>query len=202
MRRAASLALIVSLALAAACSDRQTRIRLTFPTVDGGTCMDQTNISCVNYLEFTAGDDVHGFSSDCARVPISLETLCDVGKLAEGQELFKLSPDTRLPIRLSGIRVYPAVSCNAGECPAKQIFAGQTDATGTVGDHVGQTLDIPVTLTVPCGVPEQFFFLPPGTTCAELCGGTDQVVCDHVQGGCLCLQPTMAPTQGGIDGGQ
>jgi hypothetical protein len=204
-RSTAALALCAALALPAACNDRQTHLKLTFPATDSGTCQDQTNIACVNYLEFTAGDDVSGFSSQCTRVGVSLGSLCDVAKLAEGQELFKLAPGTKLPIRISGIRVFPATSCNAGECPAKQIFSGATDATGTIGDHVGDTLEIPVTLVQPCGAPESFFFLPPGSTCEDLCG-TGNVVCDQVQGGCLCKglpsAADLAARQGGIDGGQ
>jgi hypothetical protein len=198
-------ALLAALALQSACSDRQTRIKLTFPNTDGGACQEQTNIRCVNYLEFTAGDQEHGFSSQCTRVQVSLDTLCDVGKIPDGQELFKLSPGTMLPIRLAGIRVFPATSCAAGECPPKQIFAGETSETGTVGDYIGQTLTIPVTLTMPCGPPEQFFFVPPGSTCTDLCG-VGNVVCDNVQGGCLCngfpSAADLASRQGAIDGGQ
>ena len=207
MTRIAAVALFASAAcaLSAACSDRQTRIKLTFPNSDAGPCESQTSIKCVNYLEFTAGDDLHGFSSQCTRVTVSLDTLCDVAKLAEGQELFKLSPSTMLPIRMDGIRVFPATGCNAGDCPEKKIFSGQTAETGTIGGHVGETLEIPVTLTQSCGIPESFFFLPEGATCTDLCG-VGNVVCDHVQGGCLCngfpSAADLAARQGAIDGGQ
>jgi hypothetical protein len=203
-KRIAALALCAALALPAACSERQTHLKLTFPGgPDGGTCATQTDIKCVNYLEFSAGDNVSGFTSQCVKVDVAIGDLCDVAKLAEGQELFKLAPGTSLPIRVEGKRVFPATSCNSGDCPARTIFSGQTDATGTIGDHAGETLEIPLTVVHPCGVPEQFFFLPPGRTCAELCGGTDLLVCDGVQGGCLCLdQSAMTSRQGGIDGGQ
>ena len=101
--------------------------------------------------------------------------------------------------------MFPATSCSAGECAAKTIFSGETAEHGTIDDYVGQTLEIPVTLTMACGPPEQFFFLPEGSTCADLCG-QGNVVCDHVQGGCLCAgQPTaadLAARQRAIDGGQ
>lgn len=203
-RKVGGVALCAALALAA-CSERQTRLKLTFPRTDAGACQDQTNIKCVNYLEFTAGDDVDGFRSGCTRVSVSLENLCDVSKLAEGQELFSLSPDTMLPITLSGVRVFPAVGCSAGDCPSKKIFGGMTAETGRIGDYAGQTLEIPVTLTQSCGMPESFFFLPEGSTCDDLCG-VGNVVCDHVQGGCLCLglpsAADLAARQGAIDGGQ
>jgi len=205
MTKLAALAAFAPLALSVACSDRQTHLKLTFPNSDAGPCENQTSVKCVNYLEFTAGDDVSGFSSQCTRVSVSLDTLCDVAKLADGQELFKLSPDTMLPIRLAGIRVFPATGCNAGDCPEKKIFAGQTEETGTINDFVGQTLTIPVTLVQPCGMPESFFFLPPGSTCTDLCGAGN-VVCDQVQGGCLCSglpsAADLAARQGAIDGGQ
>ena len=68
-------------------------------------------------------------------------------------------------------------------------------------------IDLPVTVIEPCGLPEQFFFLPDGATCAEVCGASP-VVCDHVQGGCLCKGAPRAfdggadmdSGQGGIDG--
>jgi hypothetical protein len=205
MTKIAASASLAAVALLAACSERQTHLKITFDVPDAGACDQQTNIKCVNYLEFTAGDDVSGFSSSCTRVDVSLDTLCDVAKLAEGQELFKLSPDTKLPIRLAGIRVFPAVSCNAGECPSKTIFSGATAETGTIDQYAGQTLTIPVTLTQLCGPPEAFFFLPAGSTCTDLCGAGN-VVCDHVQGGCLCngfpSAADLAARQGGMDGGQ
>jgi hypothetical protein len=205
--RAARIALfavaLATLALPAACSERQARIKLTFPDApDGGSCAQQTDIKCVNYLEFSAGDNESGFTSQCVKVDVAIGDLCDVAKLADGQELFKLSPGTSLPIRVEGKRVFPATSCNSGDCPARTIFSGATAVTGTIGDHAGETLEIPLAVVRPCGFPEQFFFLPPGRTCAELCGGTDLLVCDGVQGGCLCLdQSAMNSGQGGIDGG-
>src|SRR6185295_3676739 len=56
----APLALLAGLALQGACNERQTRLKLTFPSTDAGACQAQTNIKCVNYLEFTAGDQEHG----------------------------------------------------------------------------------------------------------------------------------------------
>src|SRR5262245_7253890 len=89
MTRLAALTLLAAVAPLAACSERETHLKITFDVPDAGACDLQTNIKCVNYLEFTAGDDVSGFSSSCTRVDVSLDTLCDVAKLAEGQELFK-----------------------------------------------------------------------------------------------------------------
>ena len=90
-----------------------------------GGCQAQTDLKCVNYLQFSAGND-DGFRSGCAPIDVVLGNLCDLVQLAEGQELFKLPPETMLPIRVAGIRVFPAISCNAGTCAAKTIFSGAT----------------------------------------------------------------------------
>ena len=118
--RFALLALVTSLL---ACSERQTQIRLKLDVPDAGPCAAQTNIRCANYIEFSAGDAT-GFRSQCTRIDVTLTNLCDLALVAEGQELFKLSPDTQLPIRLEGKRVFPATSCNSGVCPARTIFEG------------------------------------------------------------------------------
>ena len=213
-----STAAFVLLALLAACKERQMQIRLKFPDTPGaGACGMQTNIKCANFIEFTAGTVLvqGGFRSQCSPIDFTLTNLCDVAKLAEGQELFTLSPDTQLPISVQGKRVFPATSCNSGICPARTIFAGETaERDQPIAAFEGQVLEIPITLVQPCGPPEAFFFLPEGSTCAQLCGSADQVVCDNVQGGCLCEGlPTNADLarqqataldggQGAIDGGQ
>ena len=132
-------------------------------------CQAQTNLKCVNYFQFSAGND-DGFRSGCTPIDVVLGNLCDLVQLAEGQELFKLPPETMLPIRVAGVRVFPAISCNAGTCPAKTIFSGATVESGApIGNYAGQVLEIPVTVNMPCGEPEQFFLLPEGSTCAEVC---------------------------------
>jgi hypothetical protein len=179
------------------CKEPQTQLRVTFPgDPDAGACEAQTSLRCVNYLQFTAGNGSE-FFSHCLKVDVTLGDLCDVAKLAEGQELFKLPPDTPLPITLQGLRVYPATSCNSATCAPRLIFSGSTAGTGRIGDHAGAVLDLPVTIDQPCGLPEEFFFLPPGSTCAEVCRG--EVVCDGVQGGCLCKSLEQGRTAAGLD---
>ena len=205
------LAAAVLLALACGCKQPEARLRLQFfvdvdAGADAGTCHQQTSLKCVNYLQFTAGKGE--FSSHCTRVEVRLDDLCDLAKVAEGQEVFKLSPDTPLPITIEGLRVYPATGCNSSsECPPRRIFSGTTVMEGKIGDYKDRVIDLPVKVIEPCGLPEQFFFLPDGGTCAEVCG-TSPVVCDHVQGGCLCKGAPrtfdggagMDSGQGGIDG--
>jgi hypothetical protein len=205
----------VALALLGGCKQPQAHLKLKFPLdSDGGTCSDQTNLRCVNYLQFSTGGDES--SSHCQRLPISLGNLCDLARVAEGQEVFKLSPDTLLPIKIEGLRVYPATGCSSVECLPKKVFSGTTvGGTGQkIGDYVGGVIELPVTVTMPCGDPEEFFSLPPdGGTCAEVCHAPDLVVCDHVSGGCLCKKLPDTPVfqdggqdavdgrQGGIDSG-
>lgn len=216
--RFAAFALLVSLT---ACKEQQTQIRFTFPGgSDGGAdagaggCQAQTDLKCVNYFQFSAGND-DGFRSGCTPIQFALGNLCDLVQLAEGQELFKLPPETMLPIRVAGVRVFPAISCNAGTCPAKTIFSGATLESGApIGNYAGQVLEIPVTVNMPCGTPEQFFLLPEGSTCTEVCHRPDLLVCDNVAGGCLCKELPSASElaaqqaarmdggQGGIDSGQ
>ena len=116
--------------------------------------------------------------------------------------MFKLSPDTPLPITIEGLRVYPATGCNSSsDARRAEIFSGTTVTEGQIGDYKDRVIDLPVTVIEPCGLPEQFFFLPDGATCAEVCG-TSPVVCDHVQGGCLCKGPPRASTAAPMDSGQ
>jgi hypothetical protein len=186
VKRALSLAALAS--ALAACNGPEASLHVVFPP-DGGACEAQTSLACVNYLQFTVGVG-SGFSSDCLKVDVALDNLCDVEKLARGQQLFKLPPETRLPITLEGLRVFPATSCSADEgCMPRRIFSGTTQASGKVGDFAGRDLPLEITLEEPCGRPEQFFFLPPGSTCEELCGSPSLVVCSGVQGGCLCQSP-------------
>jgi hypothetical protein len=205
VRRVVSFRLAVLIAIVApvlGCKPPEAQLRLQFA---GGpdACHQQTSLRCVNYLQFTAG--MGEFSSHCSRVEVELIDLCDLAKVAEGQEVFKLSPDTPLPITIEGLRVYPAIGCNSsGACPPRRIFAGTTVGRGTIGDYTGRVIDLPVTVLEPCGLPEEFFFLPEGGTCAEVCG-TSPVVCDHVAGGCLCKGPpgsSASSGTGGMDGGQ
>jgi hypothetical protein len=203
-------------ALVSGCKQPETQLKLVFPSVaDGGApdgglpCEGQKNLRCVNYLQFIAGSGDQ-FSSQCRKLDVSLDNLCDLGKFAVGQEILKLPPETSLPIRIEGLRVYPALDCRVSACADKTVFAGTTVGTGRIGDYVGRVLELPVTLQEPCGPPEEFYPLPDGGTCEEVCSPTP-VVCDHVAGGCLCealpgaseiAARRMDGGQGGIDSGQ
>ena len=199
MSRIAAFAL---LALLTACKEQQTQIRLTFPGgADGGAggCQAQTDLKCVNYFQFSAGND-EGFRSGCTPMQFALGNLCDLVQLAEGQELFKLPPETMLPIKVAGVRAFPADSCIAGTCSSRTIFSGATVESGvSIETYAGRILEIPLTLNMPCGTPEEFYLLPQGSTCTEVCHLPDLLVCDNVAGGCLCKH---LPTADEVASGQ
>ncbi len=183
-----------------ACKAPETQLNLVVPPIDGGACDTFTSLACVNYVEFSVPSAI-GFTSHCVKVNVELTNLCDVTKLADGHELFKLAPETALPISVEGRRVFPAVSCDGPpDCPSKPIFRGSTVAEGRIGDYNGRALDLAINMIAPCGPPEQFFFPPEGGTCAEICGGQGNVICDGVAQGCLCRDPG-ASGQGAIDTG-
>ena len=217
MARHAVAATALACALVGACKQPEAQLKLVFPSVgDGGApdgglpCEGQKNLRCVNYLQFIAGSGDQ-FSSECRKLDVSLDNLCDLGKIAAGQEILKLSPETPLPIKIEGLRVYPAIECRVSKCADKTVFAGTTVGQGRIGDYVGRVLELPVTLLEPCGPPEEFYPLPDGGTCEEVCSPT-AVVCDRVVGGCLCeafpsasdlaAQRRVDGGQGGIDSGQ
>jgi len=202
-RRALPLAVVAAasmLALTGACKAPETQLNLVVPPIDGGACETFTSLACVNYVEFSV-PTATGFTSHCVKVNVQLTNLCDVTKLADGHELFKLSPETPLPISVEGRRVFPAGSCSGPPaCPSKPIFRGSTVAEGHIGDYNGRALDLAINMIAPCGPPEQFFFPPEGGTCAEICGAQSNVICDGVAQGCLCRDPA-ASGQGAIDTG-
>ena len=129
------------------------------------TCEQQTSIKCVNYLQFTVGTGE--FSSGCTKVEVVLDDLCDLAKVAAGQELFKLPPETPLPITIEGLRIFPAIGCSSiQECTPRKIFSGTTvgggGRPGRIGDYAGGVLELPVKVNEACGLPEEFFPLPEG----------------------------------------
>ena len=120
----------------AGCKQPEAQLRLQFPVdvdagADAGTCHQQTSLKCVNYLQFTAGDGAG--SAATARASRSRWTTCAISaKVAEGQEVFKLSPDTPLPITTRGtarLSRRPAATRRASARRA-EIFAGTTVMEG------------------------------------------------------------------------
>ena len=191
-----ALASLLALLCLGACKAQETQINVVIPSIDGGTCSTYRDISCVNYLEFKV-TTATASTSRCVEVETPLADLCDVGKLSDGRELFKLPPETLLPITVEGKRVFPAKSCGANLCD-KIVFRGATTGTGRLGDYVGRPLDLALNMVGPCGLSEDFFALPDGGTCPAVCGGESEVICDQIPMGCLCKSHRDGG-QGGID---
>ena len=174
----------------------ETRINLIVPSIDGGGCGAFADIACVNFLEFRARN-LTASTSRCVKVDVELTNLCDVASLPDGRELFKLPPETPLPIEVQGKRVFPADGCGSSDCN-KIVFRGTTTGVGHLGDYAGRQLDLTLTMVGSCGESEEFFFRPDGGTCAEICGTQSDVICDGVASGCLCTAHVDGG-QGGID---
>jgi hypothetical protein len=196
MTPTARAAVVVALLLAgaSACRNQETPLNIVIPVIDGGACSVHTDVACVNYLEFKV-TTATAATSHCVELGQALDNLCDVGNLPDGRELFKLPPETQLPITVEGKRVFPAKSCGKNQCD-KVIFRGTT-AEGRLGDYVGRPLELAVTMVGSCGESEEYYALD-GGTCAQVCGGESNVVCDQVSMGCLC-KPRRDGGQGGID---
>ena len=98
----------------------------------------------------------------------------DLAKVAAGQELFNLPPETPLPIKIEGLRIFPAIGCSSiQECTPRKIFSGTTvgggGRPGRIGDYAGGVLELPVMVNEACGLPEEFFRFPraaPARRCA------------------------------------
>ena len=167
--------------LACGCRSSEAALEIGFGD-DAGTCAEVTDLSCVNFLRFSV-DDGEGFSTHCVRVTQGLASLCELASLADGRELFRLEPDREVEIKVEGLRVFPATSCEADGCQRRILFKGQT-AKVRIGELAGQSIPLVVSMQEPCGAKEQFFPLRQGQTCAEICG-VDLLICG-IEDGCLC----------------
>jgi len=197
MKRA--MLLVSLLTVCGACRPQQMELEIVLPG-DGGC--PPVDLSCVNYLQFKVSEvsEVNGkkttnFTTHCIMLKEELHSLCDLQKVAVGQELFKLSPDNSVSIEMRGIRVYPATSCDYDvTCPPYLAFSGTTGTERQVSELAGGELPLPVELLKPCraGI-EKWFPAKPGQQCTVGCEG-GEVECDGIQGGCLCFYPTQTPT--------
>jgi len=177
---ALTLALLLS---AAGCRSSLAPLEIGFGD-DAGTCAQQTDVSCVNYLRFSVDvDDGEGFRTQCVAVTEPLESLCDVAALADGRELFTLDPDSEVKIKVEGLRVFPTTSCDAEGCQRRKLFSGETPRF-RIGDLAGQAIPLAVTVDEACGAKEQYFPRRDGQTCSQVCG-EELLVCE-IQDGCLC----------------
>ena len=111
-------------------------------------------------------------SSQRTSIDVTLDSLCDVAQLAEGQELFELSPDTTSPCaalarqaRVPGDRMQLRRLCAADHLLGRR--RRQDDRFRRLR---GQVLEIPVTLREPCASRRHSSSSPRGPlapSCAE-----------------------------------
>jgi hypothetical protein len=192
VRPAAALAL---LAFAAGCRSSQSDLQIVIAG-DAGACesvdagadagASKSQLHCVNFLRFRV-EDGSSFSTYCIKLEPEkrLETLCDLAKVADGRELFKLDPNAKVAISVQGLRVFPTTSCDPdARCPAREIFAGDT-GTVRIKDSAGGSIELPVAMTQSCGASEEYFPKPSGSACVSICETAAKVVCD-LPGWCLC----------------
>jgi hypothetical protein len=183
--RARALLLLALLPLAA-CQRPQVALELVFDVVpDGGTdagCAAFADLACVNFIKFQL--DSPTMPTQCLKVQKRLTTLCDVRDLATGAELFRPGQDDTVTVKIWGLRVFPATSCEINpECEPKVLFSGQSDAVRAGGVN-GGTLPLHITSVAGCGPREEYLPRIGGKECAEVCTN-GAPVCVLAEG-CVC----------------
>ena len=141
-----------------------------------GSCAQVTDLGCVNHVRYEFTTTTGELMSLCRPVGRKLASLCDLASLGGDVEV---PADTR-DITVSGVRVFPADSCeDTPQCKTRTIFSAHGDDTG-----LPVLLDVYLAHDEPCGPPEQYFPLPDGQSCGDVCAAG--VVCS-LDTGCLCL---------------
>jgi hypothetical protein len=188
VRRLPRLVLLLAALGAAACARPKVQMTTAFDLrTDGGAplaCSDYTDLGCVNFIKFQIKEEGDLTpSTECIQVDKRLDTLCDVTQLQHGTEIFRYDKDARVQIKMWGLRVFPATSCEIiPECPAKGVFEGETDYVRASDLH-GQ-LPILITKAEDCGRKE--VYRPRGTRdCYSVCDYSEPVCA--LQEGCVCL---------------
>jgi len=198
MRRPPLALLVVAALGAAACARPRVALTPVFETDAGlGQCAVFKDLACVNYINFQMEEQGNMTPpTDCITVDKRLETLCDVTDLAHGTEIFSYGKDARIKIRMWGLRVFPATSCEINpECQPKILFTGVTDEVKATDVQGGQ-LPLHIFEAKGCGAKE--VYRPRGgRDCFSVCDFTE-AVCE-MHDGCVCrLQDDAGtPSSGG-----
>jgi hypothetical protein len=187
MRGPALLLVLFALA-AAACARPKVQIAPVFELfTDGGVpleCSDFDDLACVNFIKFQIAekDDLTP-PTECITVDRRLETLCDVTQLQHGTEIFRHDKDAFVQIKMWGLRIFPATSCEIiPECPPRPLFSGATDWI-KASEVQGGRLPLRITDAVGCGLKEEY--RPRGgRDCYTVCGSTE-AACE-MHDGCVC----------------
>ena len=196
MRRPLLLLLLLAPVTLAACARPKVQLTLEFQlTTDGGApleCADFHDLACVNYIKFQIEEQGNLTPPlDCITVDKRLDTLCDLTALQHGTEIFRYEKDATVRIRMWGLRVFPATSCEImPECQARILFTGVTESV-KAGDVPGGKLPLTITSAADCGQKE--VYRPRGTRdCHSVCDDTEPVC--SLQEGCVCLVQDDAGT--------
>ena len=207
MRRPLQLLLLVTLVAAAACTRPKVELMPVFALGDGGTleCSTFADLACVNFINFQIAekDDLTP-STECITVDKRLNTLCDVTQLQHGSEIFRYDKDALVQIKMWGLRIFPATSCEINpECPPKSLFSGVTDWVKASEVRGGQ---LPIRITDATGCGRKEVYRPRGTrSCESVCDFSEPVC--SLQEGCVCLiqddagTPQSAGNWERVDGG-
>ncbi|HEY3352994.1 MAG TPA: hypothetical protein VGQ83_07075 [Polyangia bacterium] len=209
----AELAALAALAGTAACERPQARLAFKYELKDQSgdpvECERFADLGCVNFIRFQlsakGGTDM---LTHCVKVERRLGTLCDLPTLAQGTELFNRDPDDTIVVTMSGLRAFPADTCEfTAACPPRELFSGIAGPK-RIGDLAGGTLEMTVRQCTDCGAREEFRQLAAGQTCEDACETGrpgNAVVCpppgsglSDVQGGCVC-RVAPAQTDAGVD---
>ncbi len=201
MRRAPRL-LVLALVAAAGCARPTVHMTTSFDlTTDGGApreCTEFADLACVNFIKFQIEEEgTLTPPTECITVDKRLTNLCDVSELAHGTEIFRYDRDARVRIKMWGLRVFPATSCEIiPDCPPKSLFDGTSDAI-TAGEAHGE-VPLHITFAKGCGAKEEY--RPRGgRDCYRVCDYTEPVC--ELRDGCVCLLPDSRADGGAPDVG-
>jgi hypothetical protein len=175
---------------------------------DGGMsqgCEQFADLACVNFIKFQIAEENSATpATQCMKVDKRLTTLCDLDEVGNGTEVFRQERGDKVQIKMWGLRVFPATSCEINpECAPKVLFYGATDWM-PAGDAPGGLLPLRITGATDCGLKEEY--RPRGDRdCYSVCDYTEPV-CDMADG-CVCaLQddagvPARAGNWAAVDAG-
>jgi hypothetical protein len=186
VRRPPHALLVVAALGAAACARPRVALTPVFETDAGaGECAAFTDLACVNFINFQIAekDDLTP-STECITVDKRLNTLCDITQLMHGAEIFRYDKDARVQIKMWGVRIFPATSCEINpDCPPKSLFYGVTDWI-KASDVQGGQLPLRIIEATACGQKE--VYRPRGgRDCYSVCDNTEAKCVMH--DGCVCL---------------
>jgi hypothetical protein len=189
VRRPPPTLLLLAALGAAACARPKVQITPEFDLrTDAGTpleCSAFADLGCVNFIKFQIAEQGDLTPPlQCITVDKRLNTLCDLDQLAKGTEIFRYDRDARVQLKLWGLRVFPATSCEiVPDCPPKTLFAGKTEFV-TVGELQDGKLPLTITDAKACGRREVYH--PRGNRdCYSVCEYSEPVC--ELQEGCVCL---------------